>query len=134
MREKRIATSLFALIGILSAGYALWYRMYSSSYVARFDSASAFVYVFYAVPTLRFLAGVAVGTAVLRRLPVLRANAKGALILLALALLPLTLRILPVEQSVLMYELLGNHVLTWLPSAVGVVLGMSGKKEEAQEG
>lgn len=134
MREKRIATSLFALIGILSAGYALWYRAYSSSYVARFDSASAFVYVFYAVPTLRFLAGVAVGTAVSRRLPVLRANAKGALILLALALLPLTLRILPVEQGVLMYELLGNHVLTWLPSAVGVVLGMSGKKEEAQEG
>lgn len=134
MREKRIAISLFALIGILSAGYALWYRMYSSSYVARFDSASAFVYVFYAVPTLRFLAGVAVGTAVSRRLPVLRANAKGALILLALALLPLTLRILPVEQSVLMYELLGNHVLGWLPSAVGVVLGMSGKEEEAQEG
>ena len=134
MREKRIAISLFALIGILSAGYALWYRMYSSSYVARFDSASAFVYVFYAVPTLRFLAGVAVGTAVSRRLPVLRANAKGALILLVLALLPLTLRILPVEQSVLMYELLGNHVLTWLPSAVGVVLGMLGKKEEAQEG
>lgn len=134
MREKRIASSLFALVGVLSAGYAIWYRAYSSSYVARFDSASAFVYVFYAVPIPRLLAGVVVGAVASRSLPVLRANAKGALILLVLALLPLTLRILPVEQSVLMYELLGNHVLTWLPSAVGVVLGMSGKKEEAQEG
>lgn len=134
MREKRIATSLFALVGVLSAGYAIWYRAYSSSYVARFDSVSAFVYVFYAVPILRLLAGVVVGAVASRSLPVLRANAKGALILLVLVLLPLTLRILPVEQSVLMYELLGNHVLTWLPSAVGVVLGMSGKKEEAQEG
>lgn len=129
MREKQIATILVALLGVSAMAYVLWFQVYSFSYAARFDSASAFAYAFYAVPALRFLAGVAVGAVASRSFPVSGLSFKRALILLPLALLPLALRLLPGEWCVLMYELLTKHVLVWLPSAVGAVLGMSGTKE-----
>ena len=126
MRERQIATFLVVPLSVLALAYVLWYQAYSSSYAAWFDSAAAFVYVFYAVPALRFLAGAAIGAIASRSFPVFRLSLKGALILSLLALLPLALRLLPDEWCVLVYELLTKRVFVWLPSAVGAVLGMSG--------